>query len=76
MLTSYFIVQVNLGKKGTLYALEPGKVVVTCEKINPNMKHRWCQINYAGREDCVIYKKYFNVIPEKQHDRFKVIDTV
>ena len=67
---------VGMARNGTLYALEPGKVVVTCEKINPNMKHRWARLNYAGREDSVIYKKYFNVIPEKQHDRFKVIDTV
>ncbi|CAK9795558.1 39S ribosomal protein L27, mitochondrial [Anthophora quadrimaculata] len=67
---------VGIGKNGTLYALEEGKVMVTCEKIIPNMKQRWARLNYAGRENSVIYKKYFNVIPEPHHDRFVLIDTV
>lgn len=67
---------VGMAKDGTLYALEAGKVLVTCEKINPNSKHGWSIINYAGKENTTIYKKYFNVIPEPQHDRFIVVDTV
>ncbi|CAK9820720.1 39S ribosomal protein L27, mitochondrial [Anthophora plagiata] len=67
---------VGFGKNGTLYALEKGKVMITCEQINPNMKRRWARLNYAGRENSVIYKKHFNVIPEPQHDRFLLIDTV
>ncbi|XP_076239397.1 mitochondrial ribosomal protein L27 [Calliopsis andreniformis] len=66
---------VGMGKNGTLFAMEPGKVVVTCEKINPDMNNPWAKVNYAGREG-VIYKKHFNVIPEPHHDRFVVIDKI
>ncbi|XP_076287630.1 large ribosomal subunit protein bL27m-like isoform X2 [Lasioglossum baleicum] len=67
---------VGMGRNGTLFALEAGKVMVTCEKINPNNTHGWAIMNYAGRENSVIYKKHFNVIPRKQHNQFVVIDTV
>lgn len=56
--------------------MEPGKVVVTCEKIDPNWEHTWVQRFYAGRESQTIYKKFFNVIPLPQHNRFKLIDTI
>ncbi|XP_031846039.1 mitochondrial ribosomal protein L27 isoform X2 [Nomia melanderi] len=67
---------VGLGKNGTLYALEPGRVMVTCEKINPNFNRSWAVKYYEGRTGSVIYKKYFNVIPNKLHDKFVLIDTV
>ncbi|KZC09902.1 PREDICTED: 39S ribosomal protein L27, mitochondrial [Dufourea novaeangliae] len=67
---------VGMGRNGTLYALEAGRVIITSEKINPNTTHTWATMNYAGRENSVIYKKHFNVIPEKQHNRFILIDTV
>ncbi|CAK9830003.1 39S ribosomal protein L27, mitochondrial [Anthophora retusa] len=67
---------VGIGRNGTLYALEKGKVMVTCEKITPNMQNGWARLSYAGRENSVIYKKHFNVIPEPHHDRFVLIDTV
>ncbi|XP_076628439.1 mitochondrial ribosomal protein L27 [Colletes latitarsis] len=67
---------VGMGKNGTLYALERGMVMITCEKINPSLTHPWAKMNYAGRENSVIYKKHFNVINEPQHDRFILIDTV
>lgn len=67
---------VGMGKDGTLYALEAGRVMVTCEKINPSTTHGWAILNYSGRENSTIYKKYFNVIPEPQHDRFIVVDTI
>lgn len=56
--------------------MEAGKVVVTCEKFDPFWEHTWVQRIYSGREDQTIYKKYFNVIPEPQHNRFKLIDEV
>ncbi|CAL7934026.1 unnamed protein product [Xylocopa violacea] len=65
---------VGFGKNGTLYALEKGKVVVTCEKINPNLERTWSRLNYADRVNSVIYKKHFNIIPEPQHDKFVLID--
>ncbi|KMQ96600.1 39s ribosomal protein mitochondrial-like protein [Lasius niger] len=67
---------VGFGRNGTLYAMESGKVMVTCEKINPNWDHSWIKRCYAGRENQVIYKKHFNVIPEPQHNRFLLIDRI
>lgn len=67
---------VGFGRNGTLFAMEAGKVIVTCEKIDPNWDHTWITRNYEGRQDQIIYKKHFNVIPEPQHNNFKLIDTV
>ncbi|CAH0717322.1 unnamed protein product, partial [Brenthis ino] len=67
---------VGLGRNGTLFAIEAGKVVVTCEKFDPDWEHTWVQRIYAGRENQTIFKKYFNVIPEPQHTRFKLVDEV
>ncbi|XP_050362950.1 39S ribosomal protein L27, mitochondrial [Nymphalis io] len=67
---------VGFGRNGTLFAMVPGKVVVTCEKFDPNWEHTWVQRVYGGRENQTIYKKYFNVIPEPQHTRFKLIDEI
>ncbi|XP_068627976.1 large ribosomal subunit protein bL27 [Battus philenor] len=67
---------VGLGRNGTLFAMEAGKVVVTCEQFDPYWEHKWVQRNYAGRENQNIFKKYFNVIPEPQHNRFKLIDEI
>lgn len=68
--------QVGFGRNGTLFALEPGRVVVTCEEINPDWERAWIQRTYAGREGDAIHKKHFNVIPMQQHNRFKLIDEV
>ncbi|XP_011310051.1 39S ribosomal protein L27, mitochondrial [Fopius arisanus] len=67
---------VGFGRNGSLFAMEAGKVVVTCEKVDLNWDHSWNQMNYSGRETQTIYKKHFNIIPEKQHDRFKLVDTI
>ncbi|XP_014468875.1 PREDICTED: 39S ribosomal protein L27, mitochondrial [Dinoponera quadriceps] len=67
---------VGFGSDRTLYALESGKVMVTCEKINPNLGNYWVRKSYAGRENSVIYKKHFNIIPEPQHNRFMLINTI
>ncbi|ALC38111.1 mRpL27 [Drosophila busckii] len=67
---------VGFGRNGTLFAMEHGKVVITCETIDPNWDHSWVQRNYAGRQDQTIYKKFFNVIPEKQHQRFRLVEEV
>ncbi|XP_012231675.1 large ribosomal subunit protein bL27m [Linepithema humile] len=67
---------VGFGKDGTLFALEAGKVLVTCEKIDPNWDHSWVKNAYGGRENQVIYKKYFNVLPDPQHNRFKLINII
>ncbi|KAG7213133.1 hypothetical protein KM043_002449 [Ampulex compressa] len=67
---------VGIGRDKTLYATEAGKVMVTCEKIDPDFNLKWVRDNYGNREGVVIYKKHFNVIPEPQHDRFKLIDAI
>ncbi|XP_011630035.1 LOW QUALITY PROTEIN: uncharacterized protein LOC105422377 [Pogonomyrmex barbatus] len=67
---------VGFGRNGTLFAMEAGKVIVTCEQIDPNWEHPWIKRNYSGREGRVIYKKHFNVIPISQHNRFKVIERI
>ncbi|XP_046397150.1 50S ribosomal protein L27 [Ischnura elegans] len=67
---------VGLGRNGTLFAMEPGEVLITCEKFDPKWDHTWVQRLYAGREHETIYKKYFNVVPEKQHNRFKLVDRI
>lgn len=66
----------GFGRDGSLYAMEHGRVYVTCEPINPNWNHFWVQKNYAGRHDQTIYKKHFNVVPEPQHQRFRLIDEI
>lgn len=70
------MLQVGFGKNGTLFALEAGRVAVTSEKVNANWDHTWIQRVYAGREDQPFFKKYFNVLPLEQHNRFKLIDEV
>ncbi|CAH2238570.1 39S ribosomal protein L27, mitochondrial [Pararge aegeria] len=77
-LTTRFLpgLNVGFGRNGTLFAIEAGKVIVTCEKFDPNWEHTWVKRIYAGREQHTIFKKYFNVIPEPQHNRFKLIDEV
>ncbi|XP_047022939.1 39S ribosomal protein L27, mitochondrial [Helicoverpa zea] len=67
---------VGFGRNGTLFAMEAGKVVVTCEKFDPNWDHTWVQRIYSGRQDQTILKKYYNIIPEPQHQRFKLVDEI
>ncbi|XP_018335598.1 39S ribosomal protein L27, mitochondrial [Agrilus planipennis] len=67
---------VGLGRNGTLFAIIPGKVMVTCEKVDPDWEHTWIQRHYSHRKGHVFFKKYFNVIPNPQHQNFKLIDTV
>nr|CAD7575305.1 unnamed protein product [Timema californicum] len=67
---------VGLGGNGMLYAKEAGRVMVTCEKIDPNWNHNWVQKVYGERRDQTIFKKFFNVIAEPQVGRFKLIDTI
>ncbi|KAG8258969.1 50S ribosomal protein L27-like isoform X1 [Homalodisca vitripennis] len=67
---------VGFGRNGTLFAMVPGTVRVTCEKPDLNMDHSWVRQTYGGRSVENMYKKYFNVLPEKQHQRFKLLDKI
>ncbi|XP_022186891.2 50S ribosomal protein L27 [Nilaparvata lugens] len=67
---------VGFGKDGTLFALEHGEVRISCEKADINWDHTWIQRHYNNRFNQNIYKKYFHIIPDPQHTRFKLIDLV
>lgn len=67
---------VGFGRNGTLFAIESGKVMVTCEKVDLNENHTWVLRNYEKRLGTPIYKKHFNVIAEPQHKRFVLINHV
>nr|XP_022905845.1 uncharacterized protein LOC111417712 [Onthophagus taurus] len=67
---------VGLGRNGTLFAMIPGKVVVTCEETNPDWDHTWVQRCHGSRMGTKFYKKYFNVIPNPQHNNFKLIEQI
>jgi len=66
---------VGLGKRGQLYAKVPGRVVVTCEKTEFDPENNWVKKWYPNRVG-VMYKKYFNVIPDPQHNNFKLVDKI
>lgn len=42
--------------------------------MDPNLDHTWVMRSYGGRDNERNYKKYFHVIPEKQHCRFKLVE--
>ncbi|KAK7079060.1 60S ribosomal protein L27, mitochondrial [Halocaridina rubra] len=69
---------VGLGRDRTLYALEPGVVVMTTEKCNPNWLHPEIARFYAEykEEEIPIYKTYFHIIPDPQHQNFRLVDLV
>jgi large subunit ribosomal protein L27 len=62
-------------EKTTLVALCDGTVKVTCEAFDPNFDHPLVVEHYSQRKG-TMYKKYFHVIPDPQHNRFKLIDVV
>lgn len=67
---------VGMGRNGTIYALEDGTVYISTEIADLNWDNKWVLKHYSGREDQVIYKKYFNILTNPQHNRFKLIDQV
>jgi large subunit ribosomal protein L27 len=67
---------VGLGRDATLFAIEAGKVMVTCEKVDLNWDHSWVKRCYEGRSSQQLYKKYFNIVPEPQHNCFRLIDRI
>ena len=71
-------IKVSIGKDGSLYALESGKVVITCEKFQPNFSNYWVNKTFADRKGNMsnVYKKYFNVIADPLEPKFKLIDQV
>ncbi|KAJ8926602.1 hypothetical protein NQ314_021011 [Rhamnusium bicolor] len=67
---------VGLGRNGTLFAIIPGQVSITCEKVDLNWDHTWVQRCHGPRKGTEFFKKYFNVIPYPQHQNFKLINQI
>jgi large subunit ribosomal protein L27 len=72
------VFKVGIGQDGSLYALEAGKVIVTCEKFEPNFNKFWTERTYSERKGNMnhVYKKYFHVIPDPLEPKFKLIDQI
>ncbi|CAG9834616.1 unnamed protein product [Diabrotica balteata] len=67
---------VGMGRNGTLFAILPGRVSVTCEKVDLDWDHTWVQRCHGYRKGVDFYKKYFNVIPTPQHQNFKLVNEI
>ena len=65
-----FLWQVGCGRDLTLFAMEAGRVIVTCEKLSPYPESALYPAVQAGR---VVYKKFYNVLPEPQEAKFKLV---
>merc|ERR1712018_470375 len=61
---------VGCGKDLTLFALEKGEVVITCEKLSPYPKSPLYPSVKSGR---VVYKRFYHVIPEEQKPLFRLV---
>lgn len=71
-------VQVGIGQDGSLYALEPGKVIITTEKFTPNFNKYFTERAYREKRENMghVYKKYFHVIPEPLEPNFQLVDQI
>lgn len=70
------VFQVGLGRNGTLFAMVPGTVKVTTERTDLDTEHVWNRMFYGGKNMEGMLKEYYNVIPKKDHSRFKLIDKI
>uniref|UniRef100_T1J891 Uncharacterized protein n=1 Tax=Strigamia maritima TaxID=126957 RepID=T1J891_STRMM len=60
----------------TLYALEKGKVVISCELAQPDWDHVWMNKYYPNKQGQLLYKKYYHVIPEPQSQKFNLVNQI
>ena len=49
---------------------------VSTEKISPDLGHEIAEKYYAGRSGQHIYKRFVNVVPDKQPQLFRLVDLV
>lgn len=59
---------------GQVQAMVPGTVMITTEKTNFDFDKKW--VFRVPNAEGVKYMDYIHVIPEPQHNRFKLVDTV
>ncbi|XP_068232318.1 large ribosomal subunit protein bL27 [Palaemon carinicauda] len=69
---------VGIGVDRTLYAKEPGTVIMTTEKVNPNWNHKEIKRFYAEYQDddTPIYKTYFHILPKPLPNKFKLVEQI
>lgn len=64
---------VGIGIDKTLYAMEPGYVILTTEQCKPDMSHQIAQEAYSARnKDVVFWKKYVHVLPDPLPEKFNL----
>ncbi|GIY66673.1 uncharacterized protein CEXT_206921 [Caerostris extrusa] len=67
---------VAIDGKNTLYAMREGRVMMTCEQINPK-KGEYLVDKYYGKMSApVVYKRFLHVIPFPQGQKFKLVELV
>ncbi|XP_054719532.1 50S ribosomal protein L27-like [Uloborus diversus] len=67
---------VRVGYKHNLKSMVYGRVMMTCEKVNPNLENPIAAKNFTNIAAPVLYRRYFHVIPFTQGKKFKLIDLV
>ncbi|CAH0393131.1 unnamed protein product [Bemisia tabaci] len=67
---------VAMGKNLTIFALKPGKVVWSTEKFDPDYNRQYIEQWYGHRKNDTILKKYMHIIPEPQHNDFKLVHLI
>merc|ERR1712018_300117 len=61
---------VGCGRDCTLFALEPGNVIITTETLSPRPESPLYAAVKGGR---VVNKRFYNIIPEEQKALFKLV---
>jgi len=61
---------VGCGRDLTLFALEKGEVVISCEQLSPYPQSPLYPAVQAGR---VVHKRFYHVIPEPQMPLFRLV---
>lgn len=72
----FIIFQVEIDTDNTLKAMREGIVMLTCERINPKKDNYVAEKYYANLASPIVHKRYFNVVPFKQGQKFKLVDLV
>lgn len=60
----------------SIYALRAGTLVITTEKISPDLTHDLASKYYGHRVGQNIHKRVVNVIPDRQKQVFRLVDLV
>ncbi|XP_055945218.1 39S ribosomal protein L27, mitochondrial-like [Argiope bruennichi] len=67
---------VNIIEKNTLVAMREGRVMITCEKINPKRGNYVVDKYYGKMSAPVVYKRFIHVIPFPQSQKFKLVELI